>query len=66
MDLRDMPGLGGGLDLGNGGEKGMWVTPKSLWCGTGWMVAPLMGQETLKLIRFKNYQTSGHLGGSIG
>lgn len=51
MNLRDMPGLGDGLDLTGGGEKGTRMTPKSLVCGTGWRGVPFTGQGTLE-----NYQ----------
>ena len=43
MDLRDMRGLGDGLDLGSRGEKGMSMAPKSLMYGTRGMVIPFTG-----------------------
>lgn len=48
MDLRDMQGLGDGSALGSGREKGMWMTPISLVCRTGWMVVPFTGAENSK------------------
>lgn len=43
VDLRDMPGLADGLDLGTGGEQGTRMELKSSVCGTGWMVGTIHG-----------------------